>query len=121
MVGLSCYILIDTLFISLALGAPGLAALNLSISVFSIISGVGQMIGIGGGTDFSLRLGEGKDANAAFHAALVCSAAASAVFFLIGLFFDPRHVASWLSSSVNDSFKAVFQVRLKIKYRITFP
>ena len=88
MVGLSCYILIDTLFISLALGAPGLAALNLSISVFSIISGVGQMIGIGGGTDFSLRLGEGKDANAAFRAALVCSAAASAVFFLIGLFFS---------------------------------
>ena len=42
MVGLSLYILADTWFVSLALGPVGLAALNLSITVFSIISGIGQ-------------------------------------------------------------------------------
>ena len=68
MIALSCYILVDTFFVSLALGAAGLAALNLSITVFSIVSGAGQMIGIGGGTDFSLRRGEGKDPRACIAA-----------------------------------------------------
>ena len=51
MIGLSCYILVDTLFVSVALGASGLAALNLSITVFSVVTGIGQLAGIGGGTD----------------------------------------------------------------------
>lgn len=86
MIALSCYILVDTFFVSLALGAAGLAALNLSITVFSIVSGAGQMIGIGGGTDFSLRRGEGKDPGAAFSAALRLGAYVSLVFALIGAF-----------------------------------
>ncbi len=54
MAALSCYILADTFFIAKALGANGLAALNLSISVFSMISAVGLMLGIGGGTKFAI-------------------------------------------------------------------
>ena len=37
MIGLSCYILADTYFVSKALGTSGLAALNLAISVYSVI------------------------------------------------------------------------------------
>ena len=48
MIGLSCYILADTYFVSKALGASGLASLNLAISVYSIISATGLMFGIGG-------------------------------------------------------------------------
>ena len=40
MIGLSCYILVDTWFVSLALGTNGLAALNLAITVFSIAASV---------------------------------------------------------------------------------
>lgn len=87
MIGLSCYILVDTLFVSVALGAPGLAALNLAITVFSIISGVGQMTGIGGGTDFSLHKAEGKDANRSLSTALLCGGLAALVFVLTGIFF----------------------------------
>ena len=36
MIGLSCYILADTFFISRALGAVGLAALNFSIGVYRV-------------------------------------------------------------------------------------
>ena len=50
MIGLSCYILADTFFVSKGLGAEGLAALNLAIPVYSFIHGSGLMIGIGGGT-----------------------------------------------------------------------
>ena len=36
MIGLSCYILADTFFISKALGAAGLTALNLAIPVYNL-------------------------------------------------------------------------------------
>lgn len=87
MIGLSCYILVDTLFVSVALGASGLAALNLSITVFSVVTGIGQLAGIGGGTDFSLRRAEGRDAERSLPTALLCGGAAAFVFVLAGVFF----------------------------------
>ena len=39
MLGLSCYILADTFFISKRLGADGLTALNLAISVYPVADG----------------------------------------------------------------------------------
>ena len=53
MLGLSCYILADTYFISRGLGADGLTALNLAIPIYSFIHGSGLMIGMGGGTRYS--------------------------------------------------------------------
>ena len=50
MLGLSCYILADTFFVANRLGADGLAALNLAIPLYSLINGVGLMIGIGSAT-----------------------------------------------------------------------
>ena len=44
MLGLSCYILADTFFVSKGLGANGLAALNLAIPVYSFIHGSGLMV-----------------------------------------------------------------------------
>ena len=41
MIGLSCYILADTFFVSLGMGADGLAALNLAIPIYSFIHGSG--------------------------------------------------------------------------------
>lgn len=54
MLGLSFYILADTYFVSKALGSIGIASLNLSISIYSVIYGLGLMIGIGGATRFSI-------------------------------------------------------------------
>ena len=54
MVGISFYILADTYFISKGVGVNGLSALNLAIPVFNFINGCGLMIGIGGGTLYSL-------------------------------------------------------------------
>ena len=52
MVGMSCYILADTFFVSKGLGTDGLAALNLAIPAYNVIHGVGLMLGIGGATKF---------------------------------------------------------------------
>ena len=50
--GVSCYILADTFFISKGLGANGLTALNLAIPVYNFIYGTGLMLGMGLPQDF---------------------------------------------------------------------
>ena len=45
MIGISCYILADTFFVSAGLGADGLAALNLALPVYSFVHGSGLMLG----------------------------------------------------------------------------
>ncbi|MFR5880828.1 MAG: hypothetical protein ACLUEQ_08495 [Cloacibacillus evryensis] len=60
MVGISCYILADTWFVAAALGAEGLAALNLAIVFYSLLNAAGLMAGIGGATLFSLSLSSGR-------------------------------------------------------------
>ena len=60
MLGLSCYILADTYFVSNRMGTNGLAALNLAIAVYSLIHGTGLMIGIGGATRYTISRSQGK-------------------------------------------------------------
>ena len=59
--GVSCYILADTFFVSKGLGTNGLAALNLAIPVYNFIHGTGLMLGMGGATKFSVCKSQGKD------------------------------------------------------------
>ena len=54
MLGLSCYILADTFFVSKGLGANGLTALNLAIPVYNFIHGSGLMLGMGAATKYSI-------------------------------------------------------------------
>lgn len=88
MLGISCYILADTYFIAKALGSTGIAALNLSIPVYSLVQGIGLMLGIGGATRFNLLLAQGKDEAAEKVLALSVKAglAAALVFLLTALF-----------------------------------
>ncbi|MEY8441279.1 MATE family efflux transporter [Lactobacillaceae bacterium 24-114] len=55
MIGTSLYVLIDTLFISIAAGALGLTALNLSLPIFNFFNAFGLLLGVGGATIFSLN------------------------------------------------------------------
>lgn len=88
MIGVSCYILADTFFIAKALGTAGLASINLSISIFSIMQGMGLMIGIGGATDFSIRKQLDKDqSNKSFMQSIYFGAFVSIIFIIIAMFF----------------------------------
>ncbi len=88
MVGLSLYILADTFFVARGIGSDGLAALNIALPVFSLISGTGLMIGIGGATRYAILRGRGKKyaANAAFTEALFASVFFGFLFAAIGIF-----------------------------------
>ena len=72
MIGLSCYILADTFFVSNGLGANGLTALNLAIPIYSFVHGSGLMFGMGGATKYSIYRGqkEYKNADISFSSAI---------------------------------------------------
>lgn len=90
MIGLSCYILADTFFISVGLGADGLAALNLAIPIYSFIHGAGLMFAMGGATKYSIFKIQNvhKTANAIFTNTLCITLLTSMVFILLGLFLS---------------------------------
>lgn len=57
MLGISCYVLADTYFIANGVGSAGLAALNIAIPAYMMISACGLLLGMGGATLFSIETG----------------------------------------------------------------
>lgn len=90
MIGVSCYILADTLFVSKALGTVGLASLNFSIPVFSIIQGIGLMIGIGGATQHSIIEQQKNSNNSSFTQSIYFAGMMSILFIIIGALFTSK-------------------------------
>ena len=92
MLSIAFCIFIDTFFISKAMGIYGLTALNLVIPIYSIINGIGHMLGIGGGARYgSLKAqGEKKEANRVFTLSLLMGIFFSVVCILIGFFLTQQ-------------------------------
>lgn len=90
----SCYTLADTFFVSASLGADGLAALNLAFPVFCFINGSGLMLGIGGGTVYSIQKSRGEQAETdkTFTAAFSLMIFLAAAFVLSGIALSGRIV-----------------------------
>lgn len=88
--GVSCYILADTFFVSKGLGTNGLAALNLAIPVYNFIHGTGLMLGMGGATRFSVCKSQGKygEVNQIYTNTIYLALLFSVAFALPGLFFS---------------------------------
>lgn len=88
--GVSCYILADTFFVSKGLGTNGLTALNLAIPIYNFIHGSGLMLGMGGATKFSIYKSQGRsrDIDCIYTNTLYLAALLSALFFLTGLLFS---------------------------------
>ena len=86
--GISCYIIADTFFISKGCGANGLTALNLAIPIYNFIFGCGLMMGVGGATRFSVLKGmkHEEETDVVYSNTIVFTAALSLIFVLLGLF-----------------------------------
>ena len=60
MIGISLYILADTFFISKAVGADGITALNLVLPLYNLIFALGLMIGVGAAIRYSVAVSHGR-------------------------------------------------------------
>lgn len=115
MIGLSCYILADTFFVSKGLGANGLAALNLAIPVYSFVHGSGLMCGIGGATKYSIYRGqkEYENADKAFSNSIIVMLVLAALFVLAGIVLPEELTAlSGADDEVFDMTKTYLRVIL---------
>lgn len=113
--GVSCYILADTYFISKGVGADGLTALNLAIPVFSVMNGCGFMLGIGSGTKYGIMKGTGneKRGDVLFTSSLCVVTVLAVIFMLIGLLAAaPITALVGANTEVYDMTRTYLQVIL---------
>ncbi|MCD2500293.1 MATE family efflux transporter [Clostridium sp. NSJ-145] len=85
----SIYILFDTIFIGQGVGGDGLAALNIVLPIYSLVFGVGYLIGVGGSTVLGIERGRGHNDKAIdiFSLSVYISIASAALFLVVGKFF----------------------------------
>lgn len=97
MIGFSCYILADTFFIARGIGSDALAALNLVLPAYSLLNGTGLMIGMGGGSRYSLSSThpEGETHRTVFTQSVWLAVIAAIFFALTGLLGQSHYVFSW--------------------------
>ena len=114
----SCYTLADTFFVAAKLGANGLTALNLAFPVFCLINGTGLMLGMGGGTRYSICKSRNKEneANQIFTNAICLVLAFSALLVFAGASFS-ECIVSFLGA--DDSVFAMTNEYLKVMMLFT--
>ena len=117
MIGLSCYILADTFFVSKGLGTNGLTALNLAIPIYSFVHGSGLMIGMGGATRYSIFRGEKswKNAQKVFVHGIYLAGILSVLFLLLGLGFTEE-----ITTFLGADREVFFMTQTYIKYVLLF-
>ena len=91
MIGMSCYIIADTFFISKAAGTDGITVLNLALPLYGVIFAIGAMIGVGSATRFAIaKERDGQDVHRYFSNAIIYDIIIGAVISLIGFFFTEQ-------------------------------
>ncbi len=91
MIGLSFYILVDTYFISVGVGANGLAALNIALPLFTLISGIGIMLGVGGGSLYNFyKERQDERMHDVYTLCLLLAGIIGIICFLLGLFMSDQ-------------------------------
>lgn len=100
--GVSCYILADTFFVSKGLGTNGLTALNLAIPVYNFIHGTGLMLGMGGSTRFSVCKSQERieEVHQIYTNTIYLAFIFSGVFVLFGFIFS-NQLAILLGADTN--------------------
>lgn len=110
MIGISLYILADTFFISRALGADGLTALNFTLAIFSIMHGIGLMTGIGGASRYSISVGLGRreETVSVLMNSLYIGATAALILMTAGIFFSSEISAAMGADSSTKAYTEVY-------------
>lgn len=94
MVGMSVYILADTYFISVAVGANGITALNLVLPLYNLIFAIGSMIGVGSAIRYVVEKNKkNPDSEGYFFHALLWALLVGFIFMLVGIFLPDRLIS----------------------------
>lgn len=89
MLGVSLYVLGDTMMVGRGIGSTGLAALNISIPIINVFNGLGLLFGIGAATAISISRGRGdeRQVNNIFTISIVMTILLGLALTLVRVFF----------------------------------
>lgn len=110
--GLSLYVIIDTLFISIAAGALGLATLNIVLPIFSLFNATGLLLGVGGATIFSLNKVLHPERVKDLFSELMTFAAVFGTLVAVLLTIFPRPVVDFLGADAQTRQMAITYLRI---------
>ena len=105
----SIYCIVDIYFVSAGSGSQGLAAMNICMPVFTILSCVGLLFGVGGATIMSISQGSGdmNTRNKAFSVSVFMMLIVGLMFSVFGLLF--RREFSYLLGSDDQLLPLVLE------------
>lgn len=120
MIGLSCYILADTFFISIAEGTAGITTLNLAMPIYNLMFAIGSMIGIGSATRYGFhKAKKSKETDLFFSNAVFFTVLISVVFMALGI-FCPRQVMEVMGADENIAELGKSYIRIALIFAPCF-
>lgn len=88
-VGASIYVLADSFFVAKRMGVIGIAVMNLTMPLFNVMEGLGLLLGMGGGTLFTItRIKDKKRSEQIYTLILMIGIILGLVFTVLGIFFS---------------------------------
>jgi len=93
MIGMSCYYIVDTLFVARSQGADGVAALNLVSPPYYLIFAVAAMLANGSAIIYKIRTAQGNpETKGYFTDAIIFALLGSVPFIVAGVFFPDKMI-----------------------------
>lgn len=112
-IAISLYIFVDTMFVGVGVGRYGLAALNISVPLFTLFTSLFLCIGIGGSNILSINRSEknGEDGNKIFTNAMVFTLVLGIIISILGVIFvDEIGVFLGTSEEIKGLFREYFSI-----------
>ena len=112
MMGMSCYYIVDTLFVAQSQGADGVAALNLVSPPYYLIFAVAAMLANGSAIIYKIRSAQGNEETRGYFTDALCFALLGSVpFLIIGIFFPVTSCKRYCTCfKINLSIKKISSV-----------
>lgn len=107
-VGASIYVLADSFFVAQKMGVLGVAVMNLSMPLFNVMDGLGFLLGMGGGTLFTIyQIQDRKRSAKTYTQTVIVGLIIGLIFTLLGILWASQ--ISHLLGADPTTFKMTFQ------------
>lgn len=116
MLGISCYIIVDTFFIAQAAGSNGITVLNLVLPIFNLIFAFGAMMGVGAATRFAILRAQGDESADGYFSNAVFFALIIGIWFVLAGILFPEKILQWMGGDAEIIRLGVGYTRIFISF-----
>ena len=111
-VGASIYVLADSFFVAKSIGVLGIAVMNLTMPLFNVMEGLGLLLGMGGGTLFTIyQIKNPQKSQRIYTQTFIMGVILGLFFTLCGILFVPQ-IAHLIGATHNTYEYTIKYIRL---------